>query len=918
MRRKIGPSCPPMDTPRDRLARLALPTLWSVLALAYAVAVVVVTWRSPEKGFLAFTERRVIEVTEGGLADRAGVRRGDLVVAVDGRPLVSTLDYVDRLLRRRPGEVVELGLHRKGVERRVTVALRLGHSPAPFGALVACALAAMLLALGLVARAGRPGDPAAIRFFRTCAVYAVVYAGALSWNSLLVHPLLAAACLAALFLAPPLAMDFSLTFPSPPRQSVRLFRVVAYAPTFVLLVGTVVSIAWAVADLRAGIPTDRALRWTVRLVAAQLSLAVLVMAIGLFAQFRNLRHVSGEERGQLKWLLFGFSLCVLPFFVAVPVAIVDFDRFLLLGYRPLVGSIAVLWFVAVSLAVLRVRLADVDAVIHRSMTYAIASGAAAAVYLAVVLAVGMVAGRVLGEASLPSHLVAAVAALAAFGPMRTRVRAWLDRRFFRDRVHYVHALRELAEAVTTVREPRELATEAVNRTVTALRASSGALYLAAPDGASVVLAQSVGREFPEEASLDEVLAAAGGVAIPIQRAAKVEGVLVLGDRKGGDLYSSEDRDLLVALAGQLAVAIENARAFSTIREMSSSLEGQNREIALLRDKLEDENRYLRGRLEDARGTEDRIVGSSRPVRELVRQMERVAGSAASVLLVGESGTGKGLVARAIHGASDRAERAFIHVDCGAIPQGVFESELFGHERGAFTGAVRARRGLFELADGGTLFQDEIGELPLALQPKLLRALQDHSFQRVGGSRPVSVDVRILAATNRDLSEMAQAGGFRKDLYYRLRVVEIAVPPLRERKGDIRDLVEFVLPRICRRNHKPPRTLSAEALRRLEAYGWPGNVRELENVLERAAILCEATEIQAADLALADAPPSEEALLRHAAPVGEDAGHREVMESLERRRLVAALEACGGNQSRAARSLGIARTTLINKLRRHGL
>ena len=915
----------PVSPPRSALghrARLGLSAVGSFATLAYAVAVVFAASNSSDKGFVVFVERRVVETTPGGAVARAGIRPGDVAETVDGRPLTSTLDYVDRVLRRPPGDRVTFGFRRAQGSPLREVEVRLGESPPPWSAILAAILAVVLLALGLVARADRPGDPAALRFWRTTTIYATAYAAALSWNMLLVHPWLAAVGLAAVFLAPSIASDFSLAFPLPPRRSDRPWRIAAYASSVVLLIGTMASVGWALSDFRHGLATDRALHWTVRFVAVQLVMTVLVIMAGTLVQWRNARDAGGAERAQLRWLLFGFGLTTVPYFIAIPIAIADIDWFLLVGFRPLVTAAAVLWFASVSLAVLRVRLADVAGFIQRTMTYGIASGLAAGVYLAVVLAVGVVSERVLGPSRALAHLAAAVSALAVFGPLRSRVSAWIDRRFFRDRLHYLQAVRELGEAVAPLREPADLARLVVERAVDALRASSGALYLRPkstdtdPEAELLDLADVRGTNLEARLSVPQALALAGetGLATPLSRAGKVEGVLLLGERRGGDLYSREDRDLLRAFAGQLAVAMENARAFGTIAAMSRALEEQNREIASLRDRLEDENRYLRARLDDA---QHRIVGRSKASQSLRSQIERVATTAASVLLTGESGTGKGLAARAIHAASDRADRPFIHVDCGAISQGVFESELFGHERGAFTGAVRSRRGFFELADGGTLFLDEIGELPLALQPKLLRALQERSFVRVGGGHPVHVDVRIIAATNRKLGEMVDNAEFRKDLLYRLNVVEIAVPPLRARKSDLPELVDWILPEICRRNHKPPRTLSKEAADRIADYAWPGNVRELQNVLERAAILCEGPEIQAADLSLPDLPPPEEDLAQ-IVPLPDDADHRDVMEVVEKRRLVAALKAAGGNQSRAARSLGIARTTLINKLRRFGI
>ncbi|HJZ84280.1 MAG TPA: sigma 54-interacting transcriptional regulator [Polyangia bacterium] len=891
------------------------PLALSLAALAYAIAVVVVAWRAPDKGFLAFTGRRIVDVTPGGPAQRAGLERGDVLRAIDGMPVRSTLEYAQRLLRRRPGVTVVLDLERAG--QPVRAVIQLGRSPAPVSALVASGLAAVLCLLGLVARYGRPDDVAARRFWRSTVLYAIVYAGGLSWTHLVVHPVLSAVFGVMLFLAPPLGMDFGLSFPQPLQPPVRGWRALGWAPTLVLGAGTALSLAIALGDLWAGRPGDRALSYTVRFVSWQLAFSTVVVCVGMFAQYRHLRRVgaSGRERGQLKWLFFGFALCLLPMLFAVPFAIADLDWFLTTGYRPFLVAIAILWFATASLAVLGVRLADVDAVIKRSVAYAIASGCAAGIYFLMVLAVGLLADWLFGRARLWPPLVAGVAAAMLFGPIRARVTHWLDRRFFRDRLHYVQALRELSEALTRVREPADLAREIVDRTVETLRASSGALYLAShrDSAADLELAHARGGAFAARLPRAQALTPPeDGVAVPIAQA----GVLVLGARLGGDLYGTQDRDLLGALAGQLAVALDNARAFGTIAGLGRTLEAQNLEIRELRDKLEDENVYLRGRL-DATRDGAALIGSSKVMRELERQMERAASTSALVLLHGESGSGKGLVARTLHTMSSRAHGRFIHLDCAAIPPGVFESELFGHERGSFTGAVRTRRGPFELADGGTLFLDEIGELPLGLQPKLLRVLQERSVVRVGGGRPVEVDVRIVVATNRNLSEMVARGEFREDLYFRLRVIEIEVPPLRTHKSDIPALCEYLLPRLCRRDHRPPRTLSPEAMARLCAYGWPGNVRELENVLERAVVLCESDRISADDLAVPDVPAPVEAP-PEPAWAADATHHRDVMESIEKRRLVAALRAAGGNQSHAARALGIARTTLINKLRRYGL
>ncbi len=314
-----------------------------------------------------------------------------------------------------------------------------------------------------------------------------------------------------------------------------------------------------------------------------------------------------------------------------------------------------------------------------------------------------------------------------------------------------------------------------------------------------------------------------------------------------------------------------------------------------------------------------IIGVVPSMRRIFDLIEKVARSPTTVLITGESGTGKELVARALHQQSERAGGPFIAVNCGAVPEQLFESELFGHERGAFTGAVAARQGRFELADGGTLFLDEVGELPLELQVKLLRVLQEQRFERVGGVRSLSVDVRMVAATNRDLKAMVRSGAFRQDLYYRLNVIPIHLPPLRERVGDLPLLTEHFLRRFNERLGRSVTGLSEEAMAALRAWPWPGNIRELENLMERAVLLAEGSRIEASDLhGLGDAE----------AVAPGDGGDLEDMDlkqyvrvhtaKLERARILRALESVDFNVTRAARKLGISRKSLQTKMKDYGL
>ncbi len=303
----------------------------------------------------------------------------------------------------------------------------------------------------------------------------------------------------------------------------------------------------------------------------------------------------------------------------------------------------------------------------------------------------------------------------------------------------------------------------------------------------------------------------------------------------------------------------------------------------------------------------RIVGASRIMRELFDSIQRAGRSASTVLITGESGTGKELVARAIHEASERSG-AFIAVNCAAIPAELIESELFGHTGQAFTGAKASRAGLFESADNGTIFLDEVGELPVQVQPKLLRVLQEGAIRRVGADRERNIDVRVVAATNRDLESEVSANRFREDLFWRLNVIALRVPALRERPFDIPLLVEHFISKTAERNRTEPLRVSREALAVLTAYAWPGNVRELENAIERAAAFSSGAEITAADLPERVRTSGEAAGL-----VARAASRRLTLDELEREYIIETLRHTGGNKSRAAELLGLDRKTLYRKL-----
>ena len=332
--------------------------------------------------------------------------------------------------------------------------------------------------------------------------------------------------------------------------------------------------------------------------------------------------------------------------------------------------------------------------------------------------------------------------------------------------------------------------------------------------------------------------------------------------------------------------------------------------ALERRQLLDSNRLFRDALA-ARSAN--ILGESPLIRAAIQMAQKAAGTNSTVLLLGESGTGKEVFAQTIHQWSPRRDKPFVVVNCVALSEHLLESELFGHEKGAFTGAHQAKKGKFEAAHGGTVFLDEIGDMPASLQTKLLRILQDHEFERVGGTRPLSTDIRVLAATNRALDEAVRAGRFRADLFYRLNVIRIALPPLRERREDIPGLAQHFLARYGAETKRPVRRITVDAMDLLRRHDWPGNVRELANTIERAVVLCAGDTITPADLALPGVHLP--ALSQDPIPVGEADGFHAQVNAYRRQVLMTALQRTNGNHTQAAKLLGLHRTYFLRLLQR---
>lgn len=380
--------------------------------------------------------------------------------------------------------------------------------------------------------------------------------------------------------------------------------------------------------------------------------------------------------------------------------------------------------------------------------------------------------------------------------------------------------------------------------------------------------------------------------IPLDGDGQIAGVLCIASRDQ-EALAAISRNTLLQMAGQIALTMQGVNA---ARQLSS-----------LTEKLQQEKRYLQEELHTEYSFEE-IIGQSADIKRVLKQVETVAPTGATVMVLGETGTGKELIARAIHHLSPRAESTFVKVNCSSIPSGLLESELFGHEKGAFTGAINQRIGRLELAHQGTLFLDEIGDLPLELQPKLLRALQEKEIERLGGKRTIPVNFRLLAATHRDLSRMVKEGSFRSDLYYRLKVFPILLPPLRQRKEDIPELVNYFVAKHARRMNRRIESIPDEVMNALSHWQWPGNIRELENFLERAVILSRGPVLRAPLGELKDL-------------VDESIQESPTLEASERSHILQALRDAGGvigGPGGAAERLGLKRTTLNSKIKKLGI
>jgi len=712
----------------------------------------------------------------------------------------------------------------------------------------------------------------------------------------------------------------------------------------------------------------------------------LACVVSLVHSFRF--AANGTERNQVKWILFGASAALVPIGYTLYLAFADQPGFGA-GKATLPMFLASVCFTAAfAVSITRYRLMQLDQLIGSGVIYFLISSAFGLVYYALIFTSMWLVGNhqmflgPVGQALGVSGTVLVL--LIVFDLIRSRLKKALDHHFRREKFQLDRTLRRMSAAIEQLVDQPTLARRLLHTSAELLGVSQGAVYLREGDPPLYRLADHLGpppalTELSHGCPLIEALPGRGTLLSrsrslgvdPAQRQLQFVGgelahavmheramlaLLVLGPRDGIP-YSADDVNLLAAFGQMTALALVSAEGHRTINTLNRDLHAKVAKIAeqqrrittlqsqlLLQEKVQgpkanghrsDEElgaKEAPGVVETANGSSEAgrgFVGSSPQVRQLLHVVRKVAASPSAVLLRGESGTGKEVLARALHEASPRASQAFVKVHCAALSSGLLESELFGHVKGAFTGAHRDKTGRFELAHGGTLFLDEIGDITWEVQTKLLRVLEGMTFERVGSSEPMQVDVRLVAATHQDLEAFIREGRFREDLFYRLNVISIPVPPLRERREDILELAQHFLRIYSERSGKETPQLDDDAAAALKGYTWPGNIRQLENVIERAVVIAEGSVITVQELAPEilhvnggvggslgkwDGSSGETPL-----PLSSvQAGERSERERIERGELVRALASAAGNKAEAARALGLARSTFFSKLKKHGL
>ncbi|MBI4208284.1 MAG: sigma 54-interacting transcriptional regulator [Deltaproteobacteria bacterium] len=916
-----------------------------VAGLSYGGAVYHFLAQTPDFGWILDPQRKIGWINEGGSASQAGLQVGDQIVAVGGEPILSAPSYFETVRRHR---VLGVEVPIEVVREEVNLGYTLVAQPHAFSKNSRCSFLVVVLSLllALFILFKKPTEKAAFLFSLILVTGSVLRIGFGHLWYLLEQPFLSVVWVLAGLAVVPLSLHFACIFPRERRLLTRkkYLYPLLYLPSVVLsLVGLVLyHQALAVDPLKGDehLVFQRIFRLGIGFQLYYQSYLLTVFGLFLLSFFRS---PAVRERKQLVWIVAAllFAVCNQTYlffqFQAHPSP--SHLLFTLQDLTPL--PMVFLWPFAIALSIFKYRLLDIDRIISRGMAYLMVSAISVALYLGFVGGFSGSLGQVIDFSSW--GLVGATLVIALlFFPIKQKIQKVIDRHFYRDRYRYQNTIYELSQRLTTFLKEEPLF-QTINETLQkAFPISHVTTHVCSKeeDPSSFHALHEFLPKYPKaisrfeienqslfasqrETLLSQMDSLGAELLLPFFYERKLRGWIVLGEREDGDVYSTTDIELLTTLADQVAVALQNASSYQQIERLNEDLREKVQKIEVLQEKLFQENASLKQEIQQQSHFWE-IVGTSFAMREVFQKVQKIASTSSSVFIHGESGTGKELIASAIHYNSSRKDKPFIKVNCAALPEGTLESELFGHERGAFTGAVARRQGRFELADSGTLFLDEIGEIPAHMQLRLLRVLQEKQFERVGGTQTLETDVRVIAATNRDLEEAVAEGRFREDLYFRLNVISIEIPPLRERMEDLYPLALHFIEKYNRQTGKAFCKITEDGWDVLKRYHWPGNVRELENLIHRAIVLGEGEELTLKDLSSGlNTERSEGFDAREEAPHPlnyEGLFHLPYWDQIryyEKIILQEALKKTGGIKERTARSLGISRSHFFRKLKEHG-
>jgi len=830
--------------------------------------------------------------------------------------------------------------------------------------------------VGALAFWTRPFDRQARLFFGMCTVTLGAFVGGYHWWLIAGTLWLIVPFTICAMLVPVVTLHFFLVYPQPKRPLAEWPRVMLAAlyavpvVAMVIIVSIVMYSSWMYThgasdqEIRRILLTLNQAIHIYLLIAGAYFVATLVALLNSFFTVRN-----PIVHSQVKWILWAGLVATLPVGYTLFLAQFHEVEFALGQATVPMFTASLLFMLAYAVGIVRYKLMLMDQLLSRGMLYYVMS-----LLLTVVYSVAIALGSLLGMyQTLPmsqqalSVVVTVLVTVMLLGWFRDRLQQLIDRRFFREKYQLDKALQRMNQAVGHLVEPDVLAERMLASCRDVLGVDRCALYLRHKETRSFYLlvtggAEKSPMEFTADPELLELLREEGSIQrstsaphdarstvqqslwnlrIELMHALEVDGevagLVLLGPKRNATQFTAEDLTFLTALGQITSVALHSARVHQAVVRLNEELRAkvdkiseQNRMISMLQAEITGRQAVTEV-ADESTFRRDLIKGSSPAIQQVLDTVRKVASSHSSVLVRGESGTGKELLALALHENSPRSAAPMVSVHCGALSPGLLESELFGHVKGAFTGAHRDKIGRFEMANTGTLFLDEIGDISMETQIKLLRVLQQRSFEPVGGNRTIQVDVRLIAATHQNLEKLIAEGKFREDLFYRLNVISVTLPPLRERADDIFELALYFLGRAAQRSEKCVTHFDDSAVEALMRYSWPGNIRELENAVERAVVLTDGESISVDNLPppiasavvqpspILDVRPRRSTLLTSSSEVLTLEAARSVrplQEADEREQILQALEQCGGNKAEAARLLGMPRSTFFSKLKKY--